>query len=270
MTAEALDSPFDQQVITEVHLQAAPLALVLAQVRHPALVVLSGSKAEETVGKLAQDLANDYPIMDQVREKEILITTDGVSEGQGSSTIWRLRSADERWRVSVSQQFLALDTSKYVSRNDFCARFDRLVSAYAKLVKPPYLERSGMRYVNRIDSEQDLSSLVDLVRPEVLGPSAIKCPPGTKLVHALTQMMAQSDGFGLKAQWGNLPPGAMLDPTLEATDQPSWILDIDSFSPQKSSFDELIVGAQIRELAERAYRFFRWAVTDQYLNRFAE
>lgn len=265
----ALDSPFDQRDIEEVPLHAAPLALVLTQVRHPSLVVLSGESGETTAIRFAQALVDDYPILDHVRETEILIAPSGVTETPGQNTIWRLRSGDG-WRVSFSTQFISLDTSDYQGRSDFCKRFDRLISTYAEIVKPPYAERIGLRYFNRLDDENILKRLPELVRPEVLGPSAVVYPPGVRLQHALTQVLYQLESQALKAQWGNLPTGAVLDTTVEAINKPSWILDIDSFATTNTPFNADALGATIRGLADQAYRHFRWAVTPAYIEEFKD
>jgi len=265
-----LDSPFDQRDIEEVPLHSAPLALVLTQIRHPSLVVLSGEAGEETAVRFARALADEYPILDHVRETELTITPNGVTESPGHNVIWRLRSTDG-WRVSFSTQFVALDTRDYRGRTDFCDRFDRLVSVYAEILRPPYVERLGLRYFNRIDDASLLRRLPDLVRPEVLGPSAVRCPAGTTLQHALTQVLYQSEtGAALKAQWGNLPPGAVIDPAVETSSKASWILDIDSFSTSQTTFEREVLVTAIRGLADQAYRHFRWAVTPAYLDEFRE
>ncbi|MFO5473256.1 MAG: TIGR04255 family protein, partial [Dolichospermum sp.] len=71
------------------------------------------------------------------------------------------------------------------------------------------------------------------------------------------------------ARWGLIPPNGTFDPdAIEPVDEPSWILDLDMSLSKQRDFDveELLNEAQ--RFAERIYTFFRWAVTDEFLQHF--
>jgi len=55
---------------------------------------------------------------------------------------------------------------------------------------------------------------------------------------------------------------------IEPVDEPSWILDLDMSLSKQRDFDveELLNEAQ--RFSERIYTFFRWAVTDEFLQHF--
>jgi uncharacterized protein (TIGR04255 family) len=73
---------------------------------------------------------------------------------------------------------------------------------------------------------------------------------------------------GLQARWGALQPGVVLDPSLPAASEPSWVLDLDAFQQEALAFDPEGLAGRVRAMSERAYRFFRWSVTDAFLTRF--
>ena len=73
-------------------------------------------------------------------------------------------------------------------------------------------------------------------------------------------------------RWGLLPPHSTVDPgAVNAINEPSWLLDSDTFEQFQSDDRVLDIDAIIekaRGYAERNYSIFRWAVTDKLLRRY--
>src|SRR5215211_8195999 len=148
MTGMTVDSPFSDQDVTEVPLRDAPLVRVLSQLRFPRLAAFAGG--DQAANAFAVAVASDYPILDEQRELAVTITPEGVTQAPGPARVWKLRQGDETWQISFGDSFLAVDTSAYVSREDFR---DRVVDAWQRfieIVRPPFIERIGVRYINRI------------------------------------------------------------------------------------------------------------------------
>jgi uncharacterized protein (TIGR04255 family) len=81
--------------------------------------------------------------------------------------------------------------------------------------------------------------------------------------------MFELDDSRVVARWGRLPPGATVDPAvIEAAPEKSWILDLDMFSASSAPFAVDRVIDDGTRYAERIYTFFRWAVTDAFLQRY--
>jgi uncharacterized protein (TIGR04255 family) len=271
----ATGGPFGSEPIEEIGLTHAPLARVLTQVRFPRLARLVTS--DEAVNGIAAALADLYPQFDEAREFIITLTADGINQTPASGRVWHLKSADEDWQVSFGAEFLSLHTSAYISREDFVARFSNVVDLFAAHVPVPRCDRVGVRYINRVELHDiKLDELRSLVRSELLGGLAVPLAGvglATAMNEALYDVSPPTDPTpglqveltdGLQARWGLLPAGAQLDVTLQPLAIPSWVLDLDAFRAAPSIFTKDAVSAHTRELAERAYRFFRWAVTEEF------
>ncbi len=262
-----VERPFGGEPIAEVPLADAPLARVLAQVRFPRLTALA--TGAETANAFAGAMRYGYPILTEQREVAVTITPEGVTQAPGAARVWQLRSADEQWQISFGDTFLAVDTAAYSSRSDFTARLVDAWTQFARVVEPPFVERVGVRYINRIDDDLNLTDLPRLVRSEVLGEVGAAQTGGVRLVHSVHEALYDLDaGDGLHARWGVLPPGAVLDPTIQPVPGPSWFLDLDAFRQGRHDVAPLEVGQRVQELAERAYRYFRWVITPHFLTRF--
>lgn len=262
MTVTALPSPFGAEPLEEVPLPRAPLERVLAQVRFPKEPMLA---TEEGAGALRERLKHRYPILRDEQQVEITVAADGVTQRTGASPLWRLQDVKKTWQVSFTDTFVAVDTSAYVSRNDFCVRLGEVLTALREVAPPVVYDRFGVRYIDRLTDEALVSRLPSLVRPEVLGAISVPLPDRVELVHALTEAVFRLEGGQLVARWGTLPAGATVEPTVRPVPVRSWLLDIDAATTDVGEFDPDTLTTLAEHYAERVYRFFRWAVTDEFL-----
>ncbi len=264
-------SPYDDDFIEEYPLKRAPLVRVLAQVRHPSLLALTGDPSNPAALRIASSLSDQFPIFEATRERAIAVTPEGVKEvEEGGTPLWRLRNADETWQISFSSKFLALETSKYVGREDFCDRLESVLSVYAEEVRPPSSTRIGIRYTNRISIKTEIDRIAELVRSELLGPTAAPMPSGVELAHSLSGAQFVTPTGGSLLNWGLLSANGIFDPMIPPLDVPSWLLDIDVFNSGKLPFDATDLAGLAKTLATRAYTHFRWAVTAEFLRTFGE
>jgi uncharacterized protein (TIGR04255 family) len=244
----------------------------VAQVRFPRLTALTVS--DDAAKAIAATLVADYPLLSEGRDITVTLTPEGVSQQPGPNRTWQLQDAEQEWQVTFGGEFVSVHTSAYTKRDDFIARLAQVAERFVEVVRPPFTERVGVRYINRLD-ESDLPALPKLVRKEMLGGLAVPTAEhGVAVTHTLSEALYDLSpkhpdvGDGLHVRWGQLPPGAVLDPVLPAVDAPTWVLDLDSFRVRKDEFSSATISAEARELADRAYRFFRWAVTEEFLLRF--
>ena len=152
---------------------------------------------------------------------------------------------------------MSLSAKRYTRRSDLLTRFAVVLHALEGWLNPNVCDRIGVRYVDRVTGEQ-LSRLSKLVRSEVLG-----------VVHALSDTLFQlDDSSQLRGRWGKLPAGATYDPGIEPAREPSWVLDLDHYTSLPEDFDLAAIGGKVTEFCDRIYTFFRWAVTDDFMDEF--
>ncbi len=112
-----------------------------------------------------------------------------------------------------------------------------------------------------------LGRLGGLLRPEVLGAVAVDSgEAGVEHVHEFVDCTYRlPEQVELHARWGLLPPSVTFDPAIEAADSRSWVLDLDAYTTEQTAFDPRQLAERADVLSQRIYRFFRWAVTDEFL-----
>ncbi|NMQ29137.1 TIGR04255 family protein [Candidatus Accumulibacter phosphatis] len=254
--------PFVAALPAEVPLKDAPLVRVIAQFRFPEILSV---EQRDFVAPFQEAIRRTYSVLRQEQTQGILLSPSGAAPAK-SQIAWRFSDTEGFWRVSLTPEFLALETTKYVSRSDFFGRLKSLAEALDEHIEPGQLDRLGVRYIDRITGDA-VDDIAKLVRPEVRGITGTIA--ATHAVHALSESMFELPEARVLARWGCLPPGATVDPAaIEPENEKSWILDLDMFSSAPMPFIVEDVVAEAQRYAERIYTVFRWAVTDDFLVRY--
>ena len=260
---DATSNPFAGD-IPEIRLSDAPLARVVAQVRYPRPLDFEDDKSLEPLGRI---LVSRYPVGRKVQATAVLITPSGVTEQPTPETNWTYQDVKGEWQITVSSQFTSIEALKYTSRDEFCNRFREALEALSQVIRPPVFDRLGVRYVNRLEGEEVLKDLDKLVNPTILGGLAVP-HEGIEVQHSVCDTVFIDGNSHLQVRWGWLPAGLSVDPSTPAPKAPYWLLDIDSFAGSGGPFEVEVLDSLTRDLATRAYRFFRWSVTDNFMARF--
>lgn len=260
----ALPSPFGDEPLKEIPLPDAPLVRVVSQARFPQIASI---EKREFVGTFQEAIRSDYPILREEHGIALMIGPNGVTQEAGER-IWRFHSTDGLWRVSLAPTFVALETDRYTNRDHFFEQFEKVMAATADTLAPAFVERLGVRYVDRLDDQKDLERLPTLVRQEVLGLAADHTADGRLNMFVGHGQFSIDDDVQLVARTAILPPGGYLDPSIPATDARSWMLDLDMSATGQFEFDPAGLSSRGRELASHIYRFFRWSVTTELLRLF--
>lgn len=254
--------PFVAPLPAEVPLKDAPLVRVIAQIRFPEVLSV---EQRDFVAPFQEAIRGTYAVLRQEHTQGILLGPGGVAPAK-PQVAWRFTDIEGGWRVSLTPEFLALETTKYVSRADFFGRLKSLAEALDEHINPSQLDRLGVRYIDRITGDA-VDDIARLVRPEVRGITGTIA--ATHAVHALSESMFELQDARVLARWGCLPPDATVDPAaVEPVKEKSWILDLDMFSAAPMPFVVDRVVSEAQRYAERIYTVFRWAVTDEFLVRY--
>lgn len=265
MTERERYRPFTGDETLKVRFDAAPLELVLCQVRWPQLAALQGDISEKA--KLFGDLLTEFPLFSTTPDMTIELTATGIVQSP-RGTVYQWSTPDRATSVTLTNSFVTLATKRYEGYDAFGTRLRDVLTALEAL-NIPLVDRVGVRYVNRIVDPSKIEAIADLVRPEILGHQAL--PAATSevtLIQALTQSLFQVGDGHLQARSGVLPPGETLDPAIDPLGTSSWLLDIDSFRQGENLFDVEGVLAQAGKLSDAAYDFFKLVILQGFLDSF--
>lgn len=245
----------------EIPLEHAPLERVIAQIRFPEILSI---EQRDFVAPFQEALRATYPVLRQEHTQAVVFGQAGVGPSR-PQVAWRFSDTSGDFRVSLTPEFVALETTRYASRSDFLGRLREVAEALAEHFEPAQIDRLGVRYVDRITGAA-VDEIAALVRPEVRGIAGTSA--ATHATHALSESMFDLEDARILARWGQLPANATVDPGIEPAPQRSWILDLDMFSaaPMPFAIDRLVSEAE--RYAERIYTLFRWAVTDEFIRRY--
>ena len=69
-------------------------------------------------------------------------------EQQPPITNYHFLSADGRWKLNLTRDFIALSTLTYPGWEEFAHHLDKPLASFIKIYQPAYFQRVGLRYVN--------------------------------------------------------------------------------------------------------------------------
>ena len=271
LVVNTADTPLVGPPPAEVPLRNAPLVKVLAQLRFP---LIASIEQRSFVAPFQEAIRRDYPILRPEESRGIALGPSGLIGEARPNRLWRFNQVEGAWRVTLAPDFVSLETTSYSSRDDFINRLLVVLEALREHVDPRVVDRLGVRYIDRV-SGPILRDLPTLVRPEVLG--VLGSPLAGQAQRAISEnVFILPDGSGqVMIRWGLVPAHSTIDPGLvDPIDGASWLLDADAFrlfqaeSAGSHQFRVDQIVDQARGFAERIYSIFRWAVTDQFLQRY--
>jgi uncharacterized protein (TIGR04255 family) len=243
----------------EVRLAHAPLERVIAQVRFPEVLSV---EQREFVAPFQEEIRAFYPVLRPEQVQSFVLGPSGLASAK-AQTAWRFSDLAEHFRVSLTPEFLTLETTRYESRQDFFARFAVVLRALERHVRPAKADRIGVRYVDRL-VDPALSDLRRFFDPQVVGMAGTSFADQVELT--LTESVFQVESAKVLARWGMVPGQFVVDAAvLEPVATPSFVLDFDMSCSTIDAFDVDATVHTARSFAERIYALFRWCVTDEFL-----
>ncbi|MCI8480792.1 MAG: TIGR04255 family protein [Oscillibacter sp.] len=238
------------------HYRNAPVHEVICQLRFPTILTINTAAPAD----LQEAVREEFPRYAQRQEAR-----PPLPGGQAQSPVvnYAFLSEDGAWKLSLTQDFIALSTLRYDGWESFAQRLDKPLASFIRLYRPAFFQRVGLRYINLISRER--LGLVgtpwaELIAPAYVGPlleedvreaSVVGC--GVDLVLKLDSSCAAKihAGPGMVKKAG---AGAAQDP------EAKFVFDMD-LSMGGSVSTALSAGA-LETLHGHAGRVFEGAVTD--------
>lgn len=237
------------------------LGEVICQLRFPEILSIGAKPPVD----FQEAIRADYPQYSSRMESPAPKLTGAPGnlslQNQPSTINYQFVSADGFWRVNLTQKFISLACSRYLSWEEFAARLDKPLAAFIRIYKPAYFERIGLRYVNFI-SRQDLSlegtPFRDLIAEKYLGilsdEQLMEASVGRSCVDA---EFAVRGGCRVKlhAGPGQVHRGGKSDGEVK------FIFDQDLYMPGKVAPN--LSAPALQTLHAQAWSIFRDAITDE-------
>ena len=121
---------------------------VICQLRFPRILSISAREPAE----FQELIRNEFPRYSRNIEKLPPKVTGQPGamrlEEQPNVTNYQFLSADGRWKVNLTDAFIALATPAYTKWEDFAAKLDEVLAQFISVYHPAFFERIGLRYIN--------------------------------------------------------------------------------------------------------------------------
>jgi uncharacterized protein (TIGR04255 family) len=252
--------------VPRVELRDPPLVLALCQVQYEAISNLEDALR---IAPFQQAIQAEYPHSTIApRSINVQVNAAGMQQQVGSFQ-WVFRDNDDIWRLSLANDALTLETRRYDEFPQLLRRLRMALDALRTHLHPEATKRIGLRYVNEIrETGADWSNVI---RPQLLGPLG-EPALARYATHTIQEMrLAYPDGHSINLRHGRLPSGTTVQPRegVESPKDPFYLIDLDAFrmcSEQESEpLDPEDICARVDAFHAKIYRFFRWAVSDDYI-----
>jgi uncharacterized protein (TIGR04255 family) len=237
------------------------LVEVICQLRFPTILSIS---AREPVD-FQEAIRREFPQYKQLQEQAQPRVTGApgnlrVEEG-ARVTNYQFLSADNRWKVNLTNSFIALATPAYTKWEDFAAKLDLILSEFIQIYQPAYFERVGLRFINVISRKAlGLTGVPfrELIQPGYLGLLGEEDVREESFVRSGQDIeMTIPGGCRLKMHAG---PG-LLQRGKVKDDEVKFILDNDVFMNGKLPVNQCAPALQTVHI--QADRIFAGAITDR-------
>ncbi len=121
---------------------------VICQLRFPTILSISAHEPAD----FQDAIRDEFPKYQRLEERP----APKLSGGPGNFRVeenkpvinYQFLSADGKWKVNLTNSFIALATPGYTNWEDFAAKLDKILAGFIPLYKPAYFERVGLRYIN--------------------------------------------------------------------------------------------------------------------------
>ncbi len=237
------------------------LVEVICQLRFPTILSIS---AREPVD-FQEAIRADFPLYS--RGEDVLPPKVTGAPGnlrlqeQERVVNYQFLSADHRWKVNLTNSFIALATPAYTRWEDFAKQLDKALAKFIEIYKPAYFSRVGLRFINAF-SRQALEledvPLSELFTPGYLGVLAEDDVLDRNVpVYTQESEMLLSGGCRLKLRTGfaKVKKNNVEDKELK------FMLDIDLF--MMGNVPVAHSAAALQTVHLQADRVFRGAITER-------
>jgi uncharacterized protein (TIGR04255 family) len=258
--------------LPRIQLERPPLRLVVCQVQFDTSINVEDPSI---VAPIQQAIKASFP---KVGMQPIGLNMQVSPKGfqQRTTSQWVFSDEENVWVASLAANSLTLQTREYHRFEDFEERFGLVFDAVLLQLGALQITRFGLRMVNEIRESSTSLDIGQIVRSELLGPlneSSI----AAHVTRIVTELQLQDEvGMQLVVRYGRLLAGTSIPrPDEPPPDDQFFLLDMDAFETAEDDatsprLEPDSLGVRLKSYHRTAYRFFRWAISDKYLEEVAK
>ena len=156
------------------HYSNAPAHEVICQLRFPTILSINNTEPADFQEAIREDFPQ-YARRQEAVPPKVLRGPDGKAQVQQQPplTNYHFLSADGKWKINLTRDFIALSTLSYQGWEDFARHLDKPLASFIQLYRPAYFQRVGLRYINLFSRKRlDLEGTpwTELFNPAYTGP----------------------------------------------------------------------------------------------------
>lgn len=246
------------------HYRAAPVHEVICQLRFPPILTINTTEPADFQEAIRAEFPQYARRQDAAPPRITGLGGPNPKVEQQPPVInHHFLSADSRWKLNVTRDFIALSTLTYPGWEHFARQLDKPLAAFIRLYKPAYFQRVGLRYVNLISRARlglEDRSWTELIAPAYTGPMREEDASEDRFLSCGSDLIVKLDSScqaKIHAGIGkikNNTPGAPQDPEVK------FVFDMDLFMAGNTPCT--LAAAALETLHGHAGRLFEGAVTD--------
>ena len=134
--------------------ETSTLHEVICQLRFPAILSINTREPAD----FQEEVRSLFPRYAVQRETPpaTLVQEGGVPRLKEEKAInnYTFLSENNRWKINLTKDFIALSTLRYTGWEDFAGMLDPALASFIRIYQPAFFERIGLRYMNFISREK--------------------------------------------------------------------------------------------------------------------
>ena len=246
-------------------LNNSPLALVVAQVRFPA--ILSIQSDDRLLARFQDAIRETYPFLSVGHQVGFSVGPQGIEQQQNSGKIYQFTDVNRQWTVTLSADAVSLEARRYTSYEDFSERIFRVITAAQSIYRIDVRQRVGLRYVNEIRHPEasEAAHWASLINPQLLGLLA-----DDRVVPLLSasyqEASLQLPTGGLTIRHGHFVQGTTVPSIFgdaPKDEGPFYLLDFDAFHESFAALDVHTLNELFQGYNHTMFQLLRWGVQDK-------
>ena len=247
------------------HYRKSPLREVICQLRFPTILSINQTEPAAFQELIRGQFPQYARRQDQPAPRVTgLGTPNPKVEQLPPVNNYHFLSEDTRWKLNLTQEFLALSTLSYPGWESFARVLDQALASFISIYQPAFFQRVGLRYVNVISRKElgvESTPWTELLQPAYCGPLSQEDLAEDRLTGTSCDWQIRLDSSSqakIHTGIGMLKPPR---PDLPQDPEVKCVLDID-LSMGGNTPCTLSAGA-LETLHGHSTRLFEGAVTEQ-------